>query len=92
MDRGAWQATVRGVTRVGHDRATKHSKQKPCYSAPGYTARKVQDHHLNLGLIPKGWFHPLQHHTLLRWDNGGGQAGEQRTVFTLNRMIFSTRF
>ena len=23
MDRGAWQATVRGVTRVGHDLATK---------------------------------------------------------------------
>ena len=23
MDRGAWQATVRGVTRVGHDLVTK---------------------------------------------------------------------
>ena len=23
MDRGAWQATVNGVTRVGHDLATK---------------------------------------------------------------------
>ena len=23
MDRGAWQATVRGVTRVGHNLATK---------------------------------------------------------------------
>ena len=23
MDRGAWQATVHGVTRVGHDQATK---------------------------------------------------------------------
>ena len=23
MDRGAWQATVRGVTRVGHDLANK---------------------------------------------------------------------
>ena len=23
MDRGAWQATVRGVARVGHDLATK---------------------------------------------------------------------
>ena len=23
MDRGAWQATVHGVTRVGHDLATK---------------------------------------------------------------------
>ena len=23
MDRGAWQATVHGITRVGHDLATK---------------------------------------------------------------------
>ena len=23
MDRGAWKATVRGVTRVGHDLVTK---------------------------------------------------------------------
>ena len=28
MDRGAWQATVRGVGRVGHDLVTK-SPQKP---------------------------------------------------------------
>ena len=26
MDRGAWQATVHGVTRVGHDLATKPTK------------------------------------------------------------------
>ena len=25
MDRGAWQATVHGVVRVGHDLATKHT-------------------------------------------------------------------
>ena len=25
MDRGAWRATVRGVQKVGHDGATKHS-------------------------------------------------------------------
>ena len=25
MDRGTWQATVYGVTRVGHDWATKHT-------------------------------------------------------------------
>ena len=25
MDRGAWQATVHGVTRVGHDLATEHT-------------------------------------------------------------------
>ena len=26
MDRGAWQATVYRVTRVGHDRLTKHTR------------------------------------------------------------------
>ena len=29
MDRGAWQATVRGVTRVGHDLATKPPPPPP---------------------------------------------------------------
>ena len=28
MDRGAWQATVYGVTRVRHDWATKHTSVK----------------------------------------------------------------
>ena len=27
MDRGAWQATVHGITRVGHDLATNQTKQ-----------------------------------------------------------------
>ena len=27
MDRGAWQATVHGVARVGHDLATKEKKR-----------------------------------------------------------------
>ena len=27
MDRGAWQATVHGVTRVGHDLATKEREK-----------------------------------------------------------------
>ena len=31
MDRGAWQATVHGVTRVGHDRAIKHSTAHAAY-------------------------------------------------------------
>jgi len=31
MDRGAWWATVRGVTRVGHERATKHSTPRAVY-------------------------------------------------------------
>ena len=30
MDRGAWQAIVYGVTRVGHDWATKHSTVHFC--------------------------------------------------------------
>ena len=39
-DRGAWQATVHGVTRVGHDLATKlttnkHS-QRPSVPSQGY--------------------------------------------------------
>ena len=29
MDRGAWQATVRGVTRVRHDLATKSPQPPP---------------------------------------------------------------
>ena len=27
MDRGAWQATVHGVTRVGHDLATREREE-----------------------------------------------------------------
>ena len=27
MDRGAWQATLHGVTRVGHDLATEHARK-----------------------------------------------------------------
>ena len=30
MDRRAWQATVRGVSRVGHDSATKQQQQYIC--------------------------------------------------------------
>ena len=28
VDRGAWQATVHGITRVGHDLATKQQQQQ----------------------------------------------------------------
>ena len=28
MDRGAWQATVHGVTKVGHDLAAKKHKEE----------------------------------------------------------------
>ena len=38
MDRGVWQATVHGVTRVGHDLVTNHHYQQPqtipLYSRP----------------------------------------------------------
>ena len=34
MDRGAWQATVHGVTRVGHDLATK-PPPPPFRTVPG---------------------------------------------------------
>ena len=32
MDRGAWQAAVRGVARVRHDLATKPPQTFPCAS------------------------------------------------------------
>ena len=35
MDRGAWQATVHGVIRVGHDIVTKASREiRACLSGP----------------------------------------------------------
>ena len=34
MNRGAWQATVRGVARVGHDSATKERERE------GYKIKK----------------------------------------------------
>ena len=33
MDRGAWQATVHGVTRVGHDLAAKEREEKQALHA-----------------------------------------------------------
>ena len=32
MDRGAWQATVHGVARVGHNLATKPPPPPPCFN------------------------------------------------------------
>ena len=32
MDRGAWQATVHGVARVGHDLVTKERERELTYS------------------------------------------------------------
>ena len=33
MDRGAWQATVHGIARVGHDLATKPPPPKKCHQS-----------------------------------------------------------
>ena len=41
MDRGAWQTTVHGVTRVGHNLATK----PPPYSQPiSFFTHSLYDH------------------------------------------------
>ena len=50
MDRGAWRATVHGVTRVGHDLATK----LPTILGPSLVAQRVK-------CLPAMWetrFHP----------------------------------
>ena len=43
MDRGAWQATVHGVARVGHDLATEPSLPLPsyCYYHPHFINEKT---------------------------------------------------
>ena len=45
MDRGAWWATVHGVTkRVGHELLTKQQQQQPC---PTFQILKTHSHILN---------------------------------------------
>ena len=45
MDRGAWQATVHGATRVGHDFVTKPPHGKGCsVTKPSYEVRPHQPH------------------------------------------------
>ena len=48
MDRGAWQATVHGVTRIGHDLVTK--LPPPGRGAPGW-----------LGILPGPWWTVVPH-------------------------------
>ena len=36
MDRGAWQATVHGVTRVGHDLVTEERERERCWCQPKF--------------------------------------------------------
>ena len=50
MDRGAWQATVHGVTRVGHDLVTK--------PPPPPRKSRVLSMHTT---PPKGWADCLSH-------------------------------
>ena len=57
MDRGAWQATVHGVTRVGHDLATK---PPPIYYScflPSHlhSSNKLVEHLLCTSLWIKPW-------------------------------------
>ena len=55
MDRGAWQAIVHGVTRVGHDLATKPPYCNSLYSTlwekarVGYFERTASKHVYYLG-------------------------------------------
>ena len=45
MDRGAWQATVHGVTKVGHDLATKPTNHPiPLFIAALFTIAKTWKH------------------------------------------------
>ena len=44
MDRGAWKPTIHGVTRVGHDLATKHIitlKSLPCDTKIPYSKKQL---------------------------------------------------
>ena len=51
MDRGAWRATVHGVTRVGHDLATK----LPTILGPSLVAQRVK----NLPAMQETWVRSL---------------------------------
>ena len=42
VDRGAWLATVQGVTRVGHDLVTKHHPPLQKYLIAGKTEMALQ--------------------------------------------------
>ena len=50
MDRGAWQATVHGVARVGHDLATK--PPPPHVWLSPFTAHLKLSHYLLIGYPP----------------------------------------
>ena len=54
MDRGAWQATVNGVERVGHDLATKERERDVVYvvQSPSEVEELVLSH---VGLSASPW-------------------------------------
>ena len=58
MDRGAWQATVHGVTRVGHDLATKERER-------GRIEPKTPVDFYNVPRGMKGKIYPIQSGNLL---------------------------
>ena len=50
MDRGAWQATVHGIARVGHDLATKPPAPAPPHQTDIIPKEQVtESNQLNLG-------------------------------------------
>ena len=67
MDRGAWQATVHGVTRVGYDLVTQQQQQHMCVCVYVYTHYFSTCHwfgrlyfHTNLLKIQAlAWLHPV---------------------------------
>ena len=44
MDRGAWWATVRGITKVGHDLATIHHHPLPFTALPVKVVSQICSH------------------------------------------------
>ena len=70
MDRGAWQATVYGVARVGHDLATKHTSQRG--EASGGSDSKESDAMWETWVQSLGLEDPLEkrmatHSSILAW-------------------------
>ena len=56
VDKGAWQAAVRGIARVGHDLATEAPPPGLCWEREGRPGCRGRGFWLLLGSC---WFHPL---------------------------------
>ena len=84
MNRGAWQATIHGVTRVGHDLATK--PQTPLYIFYACICiEKICNFHIKIERI---FFCQNKIPTL--GDLQGGE-GERRIVFALPHRVKSMK-